>query len=116
MHTETEADRIIGLARITNYEVTFEQASYTIAVRECVLESYDRVEELPDYEITMVSHFNENQKLIHWLKNPAFTSMQESWQETENDCYFEHTVGARVALMTLNGTAVLIPVKSLVTG
>lgn len=116
MNTEAEAARIIGLAKITNYEVTFEQASYTIAVRECVLESYDRVEELPNYEITVITHFNENHKLIHWLKNPAFTSMQESWQETEHDCYFEHTVGARAALMTLNGTAVLIPVKSLITG
>jgi hypothetical protein len=112
MEPKTEATRIIGIAKITNYEVTFESASYTIAIRECVLEASDRVEELPDYEIMMIVPFNEKQKLIHWFKTPAFIAMQESWKSNEDDCYFEHSTDTRAALIILNGTAVLIPVTN----
>lgn len=110
MEPETSTIRIIGLAKIISYEVTFESVSYLISVRDCSQESYDCIESVDDYEIAMVIPFTEQYNFLYWLRNPAFTAMKESWSNGENDCYFEHATNDRAALMTLNGSVVLIPV------
>lgn len=110
MEPEISTIHRIGLAKIINYEVTFENVSYLIAVRDCSEESSDRIEHVDDYEIAMVIPFTEQHNFLYWLRNPAFTAMKESWSNGENDCYFEHVITDRAALMTLNGSVVLIPV------
>lgn len=112
MEIEKGTSRIFGTARIINYVVDFETVSYIIVVKECSLETRDRIEDLNDYSIEVIIPFTEEHKLIHWLRNPAFAAMQESYRSAEEGCYFEHSLGDRAALMTLNGSVVLIPVMN----
>jgi hypothetical protein len=113
MDNTRETARIIGVAKIRAYAVTFESVSYVIAVSEGVIETPDRVDSIADYEINMVVPFTEDRNVLYWLRNPAFIAMQESWVSGENDCYFEHTTNDRAALMTLSGSVVLVPVVNL---
>jgi hypothetical protein len=113
MEPKKETVRIIGSAKINAYEVTFEKVSYTIVVKGCSRESSDRVDNIPDYEIAISIPFNKEYSFLYWMRNPAFTAMQESWSNNEDDCYFEHITDDRAALMTLNGSVVLIPVVNL---
>lgn len=113
MEREKEITRIFGVAKIINYEVTFENVSYLISVRECSQETLDFIDNIADYEINMVIPFTEDRSVLYWLRNPAFAAMQESWAIGENDCYFEHATNDRAALMTLNGSVVLVPVVNL---
>lgn len=110
MDRREETTRIFALAKITKYEVTFENVSYTITLRECSKATWDSVERIVDYEINMDITFTEQYNFLYWMRNPAFSAMKESWLSGENDCYFEHISGERAAMMTLNGSVLLIPV------
>jgi hypothetical protein len=105
-----ETARIIGLAKIIEYEVTFERVSYSIYLTECSQETLDHIGSIPDYEISVSIPFTEEYSFLYWMRNPAFAAMQESWSSREEGCYFEHAIDDRAALMTLNGSVVLIPV------
>jgi hypothetical protein len=74
------------------------------------METPGYVKEIPDYVIEVTIPFNEKVKLMHWFNNPAFIPMQEAWQNGKTDCYFEHRSDDKLALMTLNGVAVMVPV------
>jgi hypothetical protein len=113
MDNTRETARIIGVAKIRAYAVTFESVSYVIAVSEGVIETPDRVDSIADYEINMVIPFTEERNVLYWLRNPAFIAMKESWVSDENDCYFEHATNDMAALMTLSGSVVLVPVVNL---
>lgn len=113
MEQKQEPTRVFGVAKIISYEVTFDSVSYTIRVRECSEESLDRVDTINDFVINMIIPFTERYSFLYWMRNPAFNAMKESWLSGEDDCYFEHASNERAALMTLNGSVVLIPVVNL---
>lgn len=104
-----ESGRIFGLARITDYKISFDTLSYTIAIREVLFETMDKVRDIEDYEINVKIALNET-AFMKCMRDPAFSAMQESWMTQEDDCYFEHEQGTRSALMTLGGKAVLVPI------
>lgn len=110
MEPKVELARIIGLAKIVSYEMTFDSISYVIQLRECDREMSDLVERISDYQISMNIPFSDHQTLIHALRNPVFIYMQESWEAGEEDCHFEYKLEDMVAMMILNGRAVLVPV------
>lgn len=113
MEQKQEITRVFGIAKIVSYEVTFDSVSYIISVRDCSEESLDRVAAINDFVISMVIPFTEQYSFLYWMRNPAFNAMKESWLSGEDDCYFEHAPNERAALMTLNGSVVLIPVVNL---
>lgn len=104
--------RYIAEAQITDFAVTLDSLTYSMKIFNCVIESEYQVVDVPDFEITHKISFANSIQMIGWMNDPIFGLIQQSWMSEEKNCYFEKWLDDCVALMTLMGTIVLIPVKT----
>lgn len=110
MPSSKNVTRRIGLAEIRDYEVTWDHISYKIMVRECLRETFDKVEEIPDFEMKVVIPIAKPVHLMRWFADPLYDRLQDSWLSHETNCLFEHNENEDSALMTFKGLVVLVPV------
>jgi hypothetical protein len=109
--TEEYVRTVYGNAQIVDYSVELGKVTYTVLIRDAILETADAMTPIADVVATHIIHFtSELDGLTKWMEAEEAQYMEQSWREKEANCYFEKREHTYSAHMTLGGGySVLVP-------